>query len=82
MVWFFSREHEELRIETRFDNDACEFVVTLRFPNGSSETERFATLERCRARLVALELRLESERWTNEGPPLFVADGFPKSRKR
>lgn len=76
MIWFFNRDNEELRVETRFDNDTHEFVVTVRFPSGLSETERFSTLERCRARLIALEHRLENERWTNSGPPLFVADGF------
>ena len=80
MVWFFNRENEEMQVETHFDNETSEFVVTLRFQNGSSETERFASFERCRARLVALEHRLENDRWKNSGPPLFIAGGFRKTR--
>jgi hypothetical protein len=78
MVWFFSRGSDELQVDVRYDNDASEFVVTRRFANGRVEAERFGTVERCRARLAALEQKLESERWLNSGPPLLVPEGFPK----
>ena len=75
MVWLFKRGNEELKVEVRLDHNTFEFVVTQRFPNGLSETERFETFERCRARLIALERRLETDGWTNSGPPLSVAVG-------
>ena len=80
MVWFWSRGGQELHLETAFDNGTSEFVVTMVWSDGRRETERFANLEQFRARLVAIEERLQSERWKNSGPPLFVPEGFPNKR--
>ena len=69
MVWLFKRGDEELKVEVHLNHKTFESVVTQRFPSGLAETERFETVERCRARLIALERRLETASWTNSGPP-------------
>jgi hypothetical protein len=81
MVWFWVRDGEQLQVETRYDDDAREFVVTIRSANGPTQSERYRTLEAFRARLIALERSLETERWENSEPPLIVPDGFPKRRR-
>jgi hypothetical protein len=80
MVWFWSRAGQELQLETAFDNETSEFVVTRVWSDGRRETERFMNLEEFRARLVAIEQQLEAERWKNSGPPLLVPEGFPNKR--
>ena len=39
MLWFFEREKESLRVETRYDNDTSEFVTVVRYPDGHEHTE-------------------------------------------
>lgn len=80
MVWFWTREGRELHVETRYDNDAGEFVVRIVSPDGSHSTERFASGAAFDARLVELEKRLAGERWKQDGPPLIDPGGFPKRR--
>jgi len=80
MVWFWSRSGQELHLETTFDNETSEFVLTMVWSDGRRETERFTNLEEFRVRLVATEERLQAERWKNSGPPLFVPEGFPNKR--
>jgi hypothetical protein len=82
MVWFWVRDDgEQLQVETRYDDDVCEFVVTIRSANGPTQSERYPTLETFRARLIALERTLEADRWKNSEPPPIVPDGFPKRRR-
>jgi hypothetical protein len=40
MLWFFERDDESLKLETRYDNDTSEFVVIVRHPDGREHTER------------------------------------------
>jgi hypothetical protein len=78
MVWFWKRDNEELRVETRYDNATQEFIVTLQFGNGATQSERFARRSAFEARLIALERDLGAERWASTGPPQFLPDGFPR----
>ena len=80
MVWFWTRDKEELQFETMYDNDASEFLVRLIFSNGTQRTERFAAIDAFKARVQQLERELQGERWKNSGPPLFVPEGFPNRR--
>lgn len=41
MVWFWTRDNDTLRLETRYDNDAEGYVAILRWPDGREEIERF-----------------------------------------
>ena len=65
MVWFFDREQESLRVETRYDNDASEFVVVVRYPDGSDRTERFATLEDFRRWVDAFDRVMREQHWAS-----------------
>jgi len=80
MVWFWTRDREELQFETMYDNDVAEFLVRLTYSNGTQRTERFATIDAFKKRVTQLEQELELERWKNSGPPLFVPEGFPNKR--
>ncbi len=82
MVWFWTNGTSELELETRYDNDTSEFVMTVRSPDGTQTSERFKSLKAFRVRLVELERRLESDHWRNTGPPLFIPEGFPNKRLR
>ena len=80
MLFFYKRDDKSLRVETRFDNDTSEFTTILHYPDGAQEVERFRDAEEYRVWLVALENRLEHDRWTRKGPPVILPDGWPKPR--
>jgi len=81
MVSFWVRDGEQLQVETRYDDDVREFIVTIRSANGPTRSERYPTPETFRARLIALERSLEADRWKNSDPPLILPDGSPKRRR-
>lgn len=68
MLWFFERENQSLRLETRYDNETAEFVVMVQWPDGREQTERFTELETCRSWLAAFDNAVEAERWKPNGP--------------
>ncbi len=80
MVWFWTRDSQELKVETRYDNDTLEFVVTVESVQGIPKTERFKNMDDFRNRLIELEEHLEADRWKNTGPPLLIPEGFPHRR--
>lgn len=45
MVWFWMRGGESLQLETRYDNETSEFVVTVNSPDGHNRTERYKDIE-------------------------------------
>jgi len=77
MLWFFQRAEEQLRIETRFDNAAREFVILIRQQGRPETTERFPDTGSLRGRLAALEHSLNEDHWTQQGGPLMLPDGWP-----
>jgi hypothetical protein len=81
MVWFWTRDKDELEVETRYDNETSEFIVSVVWrKDGRGDTERFKDIETFRARLVLLEHQLEAKNWQNSGPPLLIPEGFPNRR--
>ena len=80
MIWFWSRDSQEMRLETRYDNDTSEFVLIVHYPDGRQQMERFSGSTEYRTRLQVLEQQLEAERWTSSGRPLIVPEGFPHRR--
>lgn len=80
MLWFFSRNDETLRLETRYDNATSEYVLVVRWPDGQSASERFSDPAAFRERLVALESGLEQERWALAGSPVILPEGWPDKR--
>jgi hypothetical protein len=81
MLWFYCRESDTLRVETRFDNQTAEYVLIAYWPDGKQE-ERFATVGHFKKSLVQLETRLANARWTRGGPPVILPDGWPHKRPR
>jgi hypothetical protein len=63
VLWFFSRDANELRVETRYDNGAAEYVLIVHWPDGRRETGRFSTLADFRERVVELQRTIEVEGW-------------------
>jgi hypothetical protein len=80
MLWFFERDDEQVKLETRFDNDTQEYLAIVRWPDGREQTDRCSTAEAFRTRLLALERELENERWHRTGPMIVLPDGWPDKR--
>ena len=77
MLWFFTRDRDSIQLETRYDNDALEYVGTVTYPDGHQDSRRFATAEAFTQWLTTLEGRLAADRWTPDGAPLILPDGWP-----
>jgi len=77
MIWFWTREHQRMRLETRYDNDTSEFVVVIQRDDGREESERFSDIAAFRQRLVALEQQCEAEQCVQSGAPVLLPEGFP-----
>jgi hypothetical protein len=77
MLWFFDRGAEVLEIETRYDNDTCEYVLELRAPVDPPTVERFTDAVTFQTRLLAIEQGLSGQRWRRSGPPVVLPDGWP-----
>ena len=76
MVWFFARGQSQVRLETRFDDAAKEYVLDVAWPDRPPETERFRDLEAFRARVIILEDQLAAEHWTQVGSPEILPRGW------
>jgi hypothetical protein len=72
MIWFYSRNDQELRIETDYDKATREYVMTIRGKD-SHTSERFTDVTAFRARLIQLEHQLEAEKWSAAGPVVSEA---------
>jgi hypothetical protein len=79
MLWFFERDDQSLRLETRYDNNTAEFVAIVLWPDGREQVERFNNLEAFRDWLVALDHALEAERWKPDSP-IVLPYGWPDKR--
>jgi hypothetical protein len=80
MLWFFERGPQAVRLETRYDNDAAEYVAVATYPDGREATERFPDADSFRRWLEAWERTLEAEHWSRRGPPIVLPDGWPHRR--
>jgi hypothetical protein len=76
VVWFYSRNHQSLAVETRYDNASSEFVGTVRLPGGPSVTKRFSTALAFREWLQTVERDLIADLWASDGPPHILPDGW------
>ena len=80
MLWFYTRNRDSLRIETRYDNLTQEYVGIVTHPGGGHEAKRFRTVDEFRAWLVGLERELATQQWIPDGAPQVLADGWPDTR--
>jgi hypothetical protein len=76
MVWFFTRNQQSLAVETRYDKATDEFVGIVTGLGGPAVTKRFSTPEAFRTWLAALERDLVADRWTPDGRPHILPDGW------
>jgi hypothetical protein len=77
MLWFYRRDRDSLRLETRYDTHTSEYVGILTHPDGREDMRRFATARAFRAWLVSLDMRLIGARWTQDGPPYLLPGEGP-----
>jgi hypothetical protein len=80
MIWFYTRDQESLRLETRYDNDTLEYVGVVAHPDGRQDTNRFTTLEAFQEWLVMFEGELQAQHWTSGSSPQILPEGWPKKR--
>jgi len=80
MIFFFDRDRETLRLETRYDNTAAAFVTIVTYSNGDTRTQQFATLEQFQAWLVAFERFLKEQHWIGRPSPTILPYGWPDRR--
>lgn len=79
MIWFFEREGDVIRVETRIDSTTSEYVVVLHETDGSQKPERFRDAKSFGAYLTGVERRLASEHWQQARGPQFQRDGWFKA---
>lgn len=77
MVWFFQRDAESLRLETRFDNDTNEFVAIVHWTHKPKQIERFPDATSFQTWLTTFEGGLAKQQWRTTGSPEFQLDGWP-----
>jgi hypothetical protein len=77
MIWFYKRGERSLSLETRYDNDTCEYVAIVVHPDGHRQDERFDRRELFAAWLKEFEERLANDRWSADGPVNILPDGWP-----
>lgn len=80
MLWFYSRESQALRVETRYDNERSHYVLVVYWPDGRTQTERFTDPVAFRDRLVELETELGADCWKSVGFPVILPHGWPDKR--
>ena len=80
MLWFFDREQESLRLETRYDNDRAEFVATVTYPDGSERTERFLTRQNFSEWIGRFEPPFWEQHQAGRRGPVGLPDGWPNTR--
>ena len=76
MVWLFERAGECIEIETHYDSASGEYLLTVKRPDGSRQTERFMHVATFRDRMERLESVLQVDRWMPNGSPLPLQDAW------
>lgn len=76
MIWLYERGMETLRVETRFNNDSSQFELIWHRPDGTTESEQFATEGEFRQRLESIEVSLKTDQWNINGSPQVLANGW------
>ena len=71
MVWFFGRDGQTIRVETRFDSDSREYVLEVARPEQPPLTERFKDVDSFRGRLQMMEAELNAGAWSQTGSELL-----------
>lgn len=77
VIWFFERDDQTLRVETRYATDTAEYLLVICWPEGD-ECERFTSVAGFHARLVQIENRLEEKRWSRVRRLVIVPNERPR----
>lgn len=72
MIWIFERDNQAVRVETHFDKDKGEYVATVAWADGRTDTEHYASHDAFQERLLDLEQTLTAERWKQVGGPTLI----------
>jgi hypothetical protein len=74
MIWLFTRQDQDIRLETRHDTEASEFVVELTFPDAHRTWQRFKNHRAFQAWLSTLDSELAPDGWIRSGPFITMPD--------
>jgi hypothetical protein len=77
MLWLYERGRTSMWLETRYDTTTAEYVGLVHHPDGRRESHRFNCLVAFREWLLATEATLTADRWTINGAPDILPDGWP-----
>ena len=80
MVWFFERASGTISLETRYDNNTCEYLAIVIDAEGRETIERFPDAGTFRSWLLAWETALVGQGWCPSGSPVVMPDGWPVRR--
>lgn len=80
MLWFYRHDASLRVVETRYDNDTCDYVLVLHDAAGHTTEERFKTAQLFRERLEQLEQEFAEQRWRPDGAPFFLRTGWAHKR--
>lgn len=69
MLWFFQNREKSIRVETRYDSAAEQYVTTVRGPDGEEHVETFDN-DRSGGVSYALEDQFSREHFTQVGESL------------
>jgi hypothetical protein len=76
VIWFFQRAGIEMRVVTRFDQHAGDYVVEVEWPDKDKAIERYGDYDTFNQRVQRLQLELLESRWMQNGTPALLSDGW------
>jgi hypothetical protein len=76
VIWFFQRAGSAMRVVTRFDQIAGEYVVEVEWSDRDTTVERYAEYEAFNQRVQRLHTELLEGRWLQHGTPTLIRDGW------
>jgi hypothetical protein len=82
MLWFFQNGEKTIRLETKYDAAAGDFVAVIEWPDGIECIERFNDGEAFRTRLIELETQLAEQNYQQDGGPTILPEGWSNGRIR
>ncbi len=71
MLYVFERGTESVKLQTHYDSEAKEYVLTIYGEESRPRIERFKGSQAFRNRLATLEQQFANENWTQHGPTLL-----------
>ena len=76
MLWFFHNGSRKVRVETRYDPIAAEYVAIVHWPDRVQQEEHFRDVEAFRRHLVAIEHELAAGQYMPAGAPTMLFENW------